>query len=167
MSTGAALAVAQAVHTGGDIGAMAGDTTPTAAPPGSWSSRGANTLARMWHVATGASHQPSVHADGSPLLSSARQVAAAKGAESAVVTLLAHGADVRQRSRDGSNARHWAERFHQPSIATLIEAREVELEQIQVEEGTKVALAKYQLEVDPNEVRPASTKRVFGVSSDS
>ena len=80
-------------------------------------------------------------------------VAAAKGAEGAVATLLAHGADVRRRSKDGSNARHWAERFHQPGLATLVEAKEVELAQAEAQEGTQAALAKYQLEVDPNEVR--------------
>lgn len=55
------------------------------------------------------------------------QVAASKGKMDAVDLLLLHNADVSQKSRDGSNARHWAERFHRPEVAARIETREVEV----------------------------------------
>lgn len=48
-------------------------------------------------------------------------VAAGKGRMQTVMTLLSHGADVQQKSRDGSTASDWAKKFGHTEVFQFLQ----------------------------------------------
>ena len=82
----------------------------------------------------------------------ALMAAAGKGRHVEVGQLLGCGADPTQRSRDGSSSADWARRFGHDDIAATLDQAQAELERLAHFQDSAIALSRYQLDADPDEV---------------